>query len=265
ARARRGFDSISTYNWGAMDAVMAHASFGPTMGSAPSVHHEDGFNADEAEKSKPTRNWYRRVASARASASVVPSRQSEGVASQAWHQPAAKVHRIPNGIDTAAYDRKPKRDAREQHRQQRGAEPRGNRGGDAMAGSTGPSSSGEANGDGTRAVMVAMAAKIMGVLLDDRVVGRALLHLHSAICVEIIANVAHRRKARSALRRQEWNRFGSKFERIIFADDARCIAIIFARGHDAEGIAGFKQDDTGHQAAGKGERVVSGEGKRHIL
>ncbi|WP_292963755.1 glycosyltransferase [Novosphingobium sp. UBA1939] len=111
ARAMRGFDLILTYNWGAMDAVMAHALFGPTMGLAPLVHHEDGFNADEAEKLKPTRNWYRRVALARASALVVPSRQLEGVALQAWHQPAAKVHRIPNGIDTAAYDRKPKRDA----------------------------------------------------------------------------------------------------------------------------------------------------------
>lgn len=111
ARAMRGFDLILTYNWGAMDAVMAHALFGPTMGLAPLVHHEDGFNADEAEKLKPARNWYRRVALARASALVVPSRQLEGVALQAWHQPPAKVHRISNGIDTAAYDRKPKRDA----------------------------------------------------------------------------------------------------------------------------------------------------------
>jgi hypothetical protein len=34
ARAMRGFDLILTYNWGAMDAVMAHALFGPTMGGA---------------------------------------------------------------------------------------------------------------------------------------------------------------------------------------------------------------------------------------
>lgn len=52
---------------------------------------------------------------------------------------------------------------------------------------------------------------------------------------------------------------------IIIADDVRCIAIIFARGHDAEGIAGLEQDDAGHQVTGKGECVVLGEGKRHVL
>lgn len=104
ARAMQGFDLILTYNWGAMDAAMAHALFAPSLGLAPLIHHEDGFNADEAHRLKTSRNWYRRVALARASALIVPSRQLERVALEAWHQPAARVHRIGNGIPVADYD-----------------------------------------------------------------------------------------------------------------------------------------------------------------
>ncbi len=103
ARAMQGFDLILTYNWGAMDAAMAHALFAPTLGLAPLIHHEDGFNADEAQRLKSTRNWYRRVALARASALIVPSRQLERVALDVWHQPAARVHRIGNGIPVKDY------------------------------------------------------------------------------------------------------------------------------------------------------------------
>jgi hypothetical protein len=40
---------VLTYNWGAMDAVMAHTLFGAiTCKLPPLVHHEDGFNEDEA-------------------------------------------------------------------------------------------------------------------------------------------------------------------------------------------------------------------------
>jgi len=110
ARAMQGYDLILTYNWGAMDAVMAHAVFAPSLGLAPLVHHEDGFNADEANGLKRSRNWFRRVALARASALVVPSRQLEDIALSAWHQPRGRVQRIPNGIDTALYARKPRAD-----------------------------------------------------------------------------------------------------------------------------------------------------------
>jgi glycosyltransferase involved in cell wall biosynthesis len=103
ARAMRGFDLILTYNWGAMDAAMAHALFGPAQGLAPLIHHEDGFNADEAHGLKWQRNWYRRLALARARALVVPSHQLEAIALGAWVQPPAKVHRIVNGIQTARY------------------------------------------------------------------------------------------------------------------------------------------------------------------
>lgn len=104
ARAMQGFDLILTYNWGAMDAAMAHAMFAPSLGLAPLIHHEDGFNADEAQKLKTSRNWYRRVALARASTLIVPSRQLERLALDVWHQPAGRVHRVGNGIPVGNYD-----------------------------------------------------------------------------------------------------------------------------------------------------------------
>lgn len=111
AQAMQGFDLVLTYNWGAMDGPLAHTLFGDHYRLPPLVHHEDGFNQDEIGRLKPARNWYRRLALARTSALVVPSERLEDIARSAWNQPAAKVRRIANGIDTGAYGRKPKADA----------------------------------------------------------------------------------------------------------------------------------------------------------
>ncbi|MBU6267079.1 MAG: glycosyltransferase family 4 protein [Sphingomonadales bacterium] len=111
ARAMTGFDLVLTYNFGAMDAAMAHTLFGAMHGLPPLVHHEDGFNQDEAVRLKPTRNWYRRIGLGRASALVVPSQRLEMIARETWYQPAARVVRIANGIRTAAYAKKPRPDA----------------------------------------------------------------------------------------------------------------------------------------------------------
>ena len=111
AAAMRGYDLILTYNWGAMNAVMAHSAFGPAQGLAPLVHHEDGFNADEADRLLRRRNLFRMLALARAQALVVPSQRLESVALEAWSQPREKVHRIANGIELGAYAKKPRRDA----------------------------------------------------------------------------------------------------------------------------------------------------------
>jgi glycosyltransferase involved in cell wall biosynthesis len=111
AQAMQGFDLILTYNWGAMDAVMAHTLFAGVLKLPPLVHHEDGFNEDEAERLKPARNWYRRIALGRAAALVVPSARLERIALEDWAQPRWRVRRIPNGIDTAAYGRKARADA----------------------------------------------------------------------------------------------------------------------------------------------------------
>ncbi len=111
AEAMRGYDLVLTYNWGAMDAVLAHTLFGQIMGLPPLVHHEDGFNEDEAGGLKRRRNWFRRVALGRTSGLVVPSTILERIALEQWHQPQWRVHRIANGVDVRAYGVKPKPDA----------------------------------------------------------------------------------------------------------------------------------------------------------
>jgi len=105
ARFMRRFDLVLTYNWGAIDGVMARRVF--PKGAPPLVHHEDGFNADEARGLKIERNVYRRIALGAAHALVVPSEVLEEIARRTWKQPAARLHRIANGIDTALYAGKP--------------------------------------------------------------------------------------------------------------------------------------------------------------
>lgn len=106
ARAMAGYDLVLTYNWGAMDAVLAHTAFAEVLKLPPLVHHEDGFNQDEAHRLKWHRNVYRRVALFRASGLVVPSQRLEQIARTVWKQPARMVRRIPNGIPVFAYGRK---------------------------------------------------------------------------------------------------------------------------------------------------------------
>lgn len=106
ARFMRRFDLVLTYNWGAVDAVMARRVFGKSV--PPLIHHEDGFNADEARHLKTERNVYRRMALGAAAALVVPSELLEDIALRTWKQPLARVHRIPNGIRTELYAKKPR-------------------------------------------------------------------------------------------------------------------------------------------------------------
>ena len=110
ARAMAGYDLILTYNFGAMDACMAHTLFAEMLGLPPLIHQEDGFNQDEVQSRSAKRNWYRRIALGRASL-VVCSQGLEGIARREWHVPATRLHRINNGIATAAYAGKPRPDA----------------------------------------------------------------------------------------------------------------------------------------------------------
>jgi L-malate glycosyltransferase len=105
ARYMRRFDLVLTYNWGAIDGVMAARVFG--KGLPPVIHHEDGFNADEAERLSPVRNMYRRIALPAANALVVPSEILEKIARKHWRQPAERLVRIANGIPTSLYAGKP--------------------------------------------------------------------------------------------------------------------------------------------------------------
>ena len=111
AKRMAAHDLVLTYNWGAMDAVMAHTLFKDAFGLPPLIHHEDGFGQDEAARRKRRRTWYRRIALGKASGLVVPSETLEGIALVEWQQPIGRVKRIANGIDTGAFRKKPKRDA----------------------------------------------------------------------------------------------------------------------------------------------------------
>ena len=103
SRYMRGFDLLLTYNWGAFDAVMARYLFARSADFPPLIHHEDGFNEDEAERLKPARNLYRRLALPTAYRLVVPSARLAGIARSAWAQDAAKIARIANGVAVEHY------------------------------------------------------------------------------------------------------------------------------------------------------------------
>ena len=107
----RQFELILSYNWGAMDGVMARTLFSRLEGLPPLIHHEDGFNEDEQTKLNWKRNWFRKFALGAAQALVVPSEQLAGIAKEVWKQPEQKIHRIPNGIDVKRFEKKAQRGA----------------------------------------------------------------------------------------------------------------------------------------------------------
>src|SRR3546814_18672313 len=61
ARYMRGFDLLLSYNWGAMDGVMAHRLHRKSI-PARMIHHEDGFNEDESVRRHWKRNLFSRLA-----------------------------------------------------------------------------------------------------------------------------------------------------------------------------------------------------------
>lgn len=107
AGAMAGYDLVLTYNWGAMDAVLANRLFG----RRPLVHHEDGFNEDEAVRQKPARRLFRRLALPGAARLVVPSRNLERIALDSWRRPHDRVVFVPNGVDMTLFDTPPAHDA----------------------------------------------------------------------------------------------------------------------------------------------------------
>jgi glycosyltransferase involved in cell wall biosynthesis len=95
--ARERPDLVLTYNWGAFDALLAARSL-----RLPVVHHEDGFNADEAARQLPRRLWTRRVL-LRGVHLVVPSLKLAGIARESWRLAPGLVHHIDNGVELARH------------------------------------------------------------------------------------------------------------------------------------------------------------------
>jgi L-malate glycosyltransferase len=105
AKYMKRFSLVLSYNWGAMDGVMAHTLLGRRHDLRPLIHHEDGFGEDEADTLNWKRNWFRTIALQRSEALVVPSKTLEKIAFGQWHQPADKIVRFPNGIDVKRYSK----------------------------------------------------------------------------------------------------------------------------------------------------------------
>ena len=87
-------DLVLTYGWGAFDTLFAARS----LGFRRVIHHEEGFNEDEAEQFKSRRVWARRLVLPGAAAVVVPSERLRAVALDLWQLRPERVRLIPNGI-----------------------------------------------------------------------------------------------------------------------------------------------------------------------
>ncbi len=110
ARYMQNFDLVLSYNWGAMDGVMAHRVCSRLMPLPPIIHHEDGFNADEGRRTNGKRNLFRRLALPTVTRIIVPSVTLEQVVRRHWGA-RLPLARISNGIATPRYAKPPAADA----------------------------------------------------------------------------------------------------------------------------------------------------------
>ena len=97
---REAPDLVLTYNWGSFDTILAARS----LGFQRVVHHEDGFNLDEAESFKRRRILARRaVLPGVIQRLIVPSERLFEIATRLWHLPAEQIALIRNGIRLEVY------------------------------------------------------------------------------------------------------------------------------------------------------------------
>ncbi len=98
------FELVLSYNWGAMDGVMARRLHVARLWhSMPElIHHEDGFNEDESVRRNWKRNLFRRIGLRTAQSVIVPSTLLQRIAAREWGV-GHKVRLVRNGIDVAAY------------------------------------------------------------------------------------------------------------------------------------------------------------------
>lgn len=87
-------DLVLTYNWGTFDMLLAAR----LLGFRRVVHHEDGFNADEAQTFKRRRILARRAVLSGVHRLIVPSDRLQGIATRLWKVPADRITLIRNGV-----------------------------------------------------------------------------------------------------------------------------------------------------------------------
>ena len=93
-------DLLLTYNWGAIEWVLANR----LPGAVPHLHFEDGFGPEEANGRQLRRRvWTRRLGVGGRTSMVVPSRTLDAIARQTWRIAPARLHYIPNGIELARF------------------------------------------------------------------------------------------------------------------------------------------------------------------
>jgi glycosyltransferase involved in cell wall biosynthesis len=96
--AARSPDLVATYNWGAIEAVLAC-----WLARIPVIHHEEGFGPEEVLRQKTRRVLARRLLLRTAKRVVVPSLALARIASSLWRLPASLVQLLPNGVDLARF------------------------------------------------------------------------------------------------------------------------------------------------------------------
>jgi len=96
-------DLLLTYNWGSTEWALAN-SIRPVCRH---IHLESGFGPEEAHRTIPKRNWFRRLALRNIEAIVVPSQTLQIICKSDWKIPDHKIRYIPNGVDCAKYASKP--------------------------------------------------------------------------------------------------------------------------------------------------------------
>ena len=111
AKAMQPFDLVLSYNYGAIDAAMAHTLFKDAFSLPPLIHFEDDLGEEHADRLKRGRTWYRRLALGKTAGLVVPTERLEEIALVDWQQPLGRVKHIPFGIDTKLFAMRTKPDA----------------------------------------------------------------------------------------------------------------------------------------------------------
>ncbi len=96
-------DLICTYNWGAIEAVIASHSLPFFASKTGFLHFEDGFGPDESPTiQNPKRIFARRIL-LRNRIVIVPSKTLENIAMEQWQLLRENIRYVPNGIDTERF------------------------------------------------------------------------------------------------------------------------------------------------------------------